>query len=109
MKHICFFFLIATQSSLYTIALKFLFKNNVNSQLWKSSTVLRPLYAVSPPPPSISKMPKKPKAGYKLPDLSQSQFPDCSEGYDLLAIGSGPAGESAAVRAGRISYCIYMI
>ena len=46
---------------------------------------------------------KKP-IGYKLPDLSQSSFPEIPpDGYfDLVVIGSGPAGESAAVRAAQL-------
>jgi hypothetical protein len=33
----------------------------------------------------------------KLPDLSQSAFPDIpDEPYDLIVLGSGPAGETAA-------------
>jgi hypothetical protein len=36
-------------------------------------------------------------AGSKLPDLSQSAFPDIpEEPYDLIVLGSGPAGETAA-------------
>lgn len=36
----------------------------------------------------------------KLPDLSQSAFPDIpDEPYDLIVLGSGPAGETAAVKA----------
>ena len=48
-------------------------------------------------------MAKKP-IGYKLPDLSQSSFPEIPpDGYfDLVVIGSGPAGESAAVRAAQL-------
>ena len=48
-------------------------------------------------------MVKKP-IGYKLPDLSQSSFPEIPpDGYfDLVVIGSGPAGESAAVRAAQL-------
>jgi hypothetical protein len=41
--------------------------------------------------------------GYRLPDLSQSTFPEVPEtGFDLVVIGSGPAGESAAVRAAQL-------
>lgn len=41
--------------------------------------------------------------GYRLPDLSQSAFPEIPDtGFDLVVIGSGPAGESAAVRAAQL-------
>jgi pyruvate/2-oxoglutarate dehydrogenase complex dihydrolipoamide dehydrogenase (E3) component len=50
---------------------------------------------------SLAVSPKK-RPGYMLPDLSQAKFPDIpEEGYDLIVIGSGPAGEAAAVRAAK--------
>ena len=46
---------------------------------------------------------KAKQPGSNLPDLSQSRFPDIPEnGYDLIIIGSGPAGEAAAVRASQL-------
>ena len=48
-------------------------------------------------------IPKQKQPGSNLPDLSQSRFPDMPEGgYDLIIIGSGPAGEAAAVRASQL-------
>lgn len=35
----------------------------------------------------------------KLPNLSQSSFPNMKDVYDLIVIGSGPAGETAATHA----------
>jgi transcriptional regulator of met regulon len=46
---------------------------------------------------------KSKQPGSNLPDLSQSRFPNIPEnGYDLIIIGSGPAGEAAAVRASQL-------
>ncbi|CAN0353697.1 unnamed protein product, partial [Phaeothamnion confervicola] len=39
----------------------------------------------------------------KLPDLSQANFPDVpDEPYDLVVLGSGPAGETAAAHAAQL-------
>lgn len=53
--------------------------------------------------------------GIQLPDLSQKSFPElppededgCS--YDLVVIGSGPAGEAAAVRAAKLGARVAVI
>ncbi|CAM9702592.1 unnamed protein product, partial [Chrysoparadoxa australica] len=43
------------------------------------------------------------KPSGKLPDLSQSTFPDIPEdGYDLVVLGSGPGGETAAAHASQL-------
>ena len=48
-------------------------------------------------------LPKSKQSSSNLPDLSQSRFPDIPDnGYDLVIIGSGPAGEAAAVRAAQL-------
>ena len=46
---------------------------------------------------------KRRRAPAALPDLSQAQFPTPpSEGYDLVVLGSGPGGESAATEAAKL-------
>lgn len=49
--------------------------------------------------------------GYQLPDLSQSKFPNLPEQgyYDLIVIGSGPAGENCAVRAAQLGAKVAII
>lgn len=52
---------------------------------------------------ALHAVPKSKQPGSNLPDLSQSRFPDIPEdGYDLIVVGSGPAGEAAAVRAAQL-------
>ena len=52
---------------------------------------------------ALSSTPKSKQSGSNLPDLSQSRFPTVPEnGYDFIVVGSGPAGEAAAVRAAQL-------
>ena len=45
-----------------------------------------------------------------LPDLSQPVFPEPPlEGYDLVVLGSGPGGESAAVHAAKLGARVAVI
>ena len=54
-------------------------------------------------PSALNAVAKPKQPGSNLPDLSQSRFPDIPEdGYDLIVVGSGPAGEAAAVRASQL-------
>ena len=54
-------------------------------------------------PSALLAVAKSKQPGSNLPDLSQSRFPDIPEdGYDLIVVGSGPAGEAAAVRASQL-------
>ena len=67
---------------------------------------LSPYYRLSAfksSPSALGSIPKSKQPGSNLPDLSQSRFPVVPEnGYDFIVVGSGPAGEAAAVRAAQL-------
>ena len=71
------------------------------SQSWK--TKHNNLFNQQPSHLTLNVLPRSKQSGSNLPDLSQSRFPDVPDnGYDLVIIGSGPAGEAAAVRAAQL-------
>ena len=49
------------------------------------------------------------RAASKLPDLNQAEFPHPVDVYDLIVIGSGPGGESLAVRASQLGAKVAVI
>ena len=77
------------------------FSVSFHSQSWKIRH--DNLYQRRPTHLTLHVLPKAKQFGSNLPDLSQSKFPDIPDnGYDLVIIGSGPAGEAAAVRAAQL-------
>jgi FAD binding domain len=77
------------------------FSVSFRSQSWKIRSY--DLFKKGPSHLILHALPKSKQPGSNLPDLSQSRFPDIPDnGYDLVIIGSGPAGEAAAVRAAQL-------
>lgn len=54
-------------------------------------------------------LPKKKKTASLLPNLQQSAFPEPEDMYDLVVIGAGPGGESAAVHAAQLGAKVAII
>jgi pyruvate/2-oxoglutarate dehydrogenase complex dihydrolipoamide dehydrogenase (E3) component len=52
---------------------------------------------------------RKASPAQKLPDLSQGSFPPVKDIYDLVVLGVGPAGETAAVRAAQLGASVAVI
>lgn len=86
---VCFLFIVYSCHSLRFPVLKH--SSNARYSAFKFSSSA--LHAIT----------KSKQPGSNLPDLSQSRFPLIPEdGYDLIVVGSGPAGEAAAVRAAQL-------
>lgn len=52
---------------------------------------------------------KKQSASSNLPNLQQSAFPEPADLYDLVVIGAGPGGESAAIHAAQLGARVAII